>query len=335
MSANSQFLTDDEFKKLLARLKLKAEREAQETADAKFAQEFAAKLNGHLKKEYKADVEQKALEDDAALAKRLQAELNGEQKKRTETAETDNDAVIAKLLSEQKFDVPNTTTTQTQLQNDELLAHISQDVKPETEAAFLAQYKKTADQRRKLSKEQVEKIEKTLLEILQSPAVAGEATNQLTDAHKYTRTLIRAGIPVLQNIDDQFKLSTDSLAPTLVLKEVLEMIEKMPKEVKELSRISVDAINATFQRIAGAPALEAQETNANAHHLLSRSWTLGKSMGMEYQTAVATCLSDNITDKGGCIPGLIARLYAVYARMMGIMLGVSAKIEKKESPKKA
>lgn len=177
------------------------------------------------------------------------------------------------------------------------------------------------------------KIEESVRSILDSPAVKGEygadGTPILTDAHKYTSTLIRAGIPILTGIDDQFKLSSTELSPDKVLEEVLTFLEKDSKRIAESAkcnsdflRISIENIKKTFGHVKSNPAVEASETQANAHHLLSRTWILAKKMGTDYMAALATALSDNIGDGGSCIPGLIARLYARYAVMLAAQLDV-------------
>ncbi len=165
--------------------------------------------------------------------------------------------------------------------------------------------------------------------IIRSPAVAGEYSKkegeglpvaELTDAHKFTSTLIRAGIPTLRAIDDTLRpineLNPD-MPPQAVLAEILAKIEHNPSfSPNDVANISTSINNV----IAAGNPIDLAETQAQVPELLSRTWTLAKRLGTNFTAAVATALSDNIADAGGCIPGLVARVYPIYAKMIQCVL---------------
>lgn len=196
----------------------------------------------------------------------------------------------------------------------------------------LLYYQNGLERRKKISSEEWKQMAINLQAILNSNAVVGDpivAGQPLTDAHKYTTTDIRNGIPVLYGIADKFNLSSFDLSCDQVLKEVLEYIDSIPNAI---GKISVDHVKTTFAKITSNPAFE-NESQTNAHHLLSRTWSLAKKLGNEYKAAIAACLSDNIGDGGGCIAGLVARLYSPYAKMIGLELALKPTV-KREAPKK-
>lgn len=230
-----------------------------------------------------------------------------------------------------------------------------------------------------LSAAEKSKIEADLQNILQSPAVIGDLQQQvkpvagavsgtsrtagaggsgalaaagagsspsaaplvdLADAHRFTRSFIRAGAPVLTALDVKFKLSDATLSPDQVLKEVLAFVESIPKkfikpELAALIQKTVGLIaanKANNEKLAAEGKLAADqvnieyaETGVNIPQFLSRSWTLAKRLGQVEMAMITSCLGDNIADGGGCMPGLIARLYAVFARMVALELGVEAR----------
>jgi len=255
---------------------------------------------------------------DIQAALRLNEELNHYQHRDAQAAAL----LQAELNRGQNAVVPEDT------KNDAAIAaeFAGPDLKAELELHKNAQINQNllkADDRKKLLD--------GLQGILNSPPVIGEGRGPVMDAHKYTRTLIRQGIPVLFEIDGQCKLSDRTLQPAKV-KEVV--VAFLMGQIPAPEKVVFDHINATFARIAKAKALESNETKANAHQVLSAAWTLAKKCGQDWQGRIAACLSDNIKDKGGCIPGLIARLYSPYAQMIGLELGMVATIKPVAPPAK-
>lgn len=277
---------------------------ASQEASEKLARELAAQEDTKILIDEQIAREWAQREKDEQIARNL--------------AQSEQDAKLAREIASGKdpeLDKDYAFAVQTQFELEKSRRKSLQyDIKEKSEDVSLHWERKTAAERKKITED--------LQAILASAAVAGEkGTTGLTNAHKYTSTLIRAGIPVLNNIDDKFKLSSVDLTPDQVQKEVLNFLENLKKEGID-SRISIENIQKTFGYLRSNPAVEATETQANAHHLLSRTWTLAKKMGRDDMTAVATLLSDNIGDGGSCIPGLIARLYSPYAKMLAVQLGV-------------
>lgn len=158
--------------------------------------------------------------------------------------------------------------------------------------------------------------------ILTSPAVVGENQKELTDAHKYTRDLIRNGLPTLIAVDEKYLHSVFNQAPNEILKEVLAYVATLPAS---MNPPDVTNIKRTFELLAASKSdVEADETHANVPQLLSRIWNLAKQFGPETQGQIAAILHHNIADGGGCIPGLVARLYAPYARLIDHFLKQTA-----------
>jgi hypothetical protein len=184
---------------------------------------------------------------------------------------------------------------------------------------------------RHVSLEQQVQYVQTLAPILNSPAVSGEYANggaglaveALTDAHKYTCTFIREGISVLRAIDDILRPIDLSLNPNMppqaVLAEIKSVLQAEPVHVQIIQHITTSINNV----IAAANPVDIAETGAHVQQLLSRTWTLAKILGPDYTRAIASALSDNIADAGGCIPGLVARLYPIYAKMIHNLLVLS------------
>lgn len=152
--------------------------------------------------------------------------------------------------------------------------------------------------------------------LMQTPAVQGERDALgnviITDAHKFTRTFIRDGLPTLVKIDDALKLSDPNLSVDTVLKEVLDFVATL----RERDRPNVANIQKSLDLIPRGAPIEAAETNAHIPQLLSRVWSLAKLYGREHMEQIAQILHLNIEDEGKCMPGLVARLYSPFARIL-------------------
>jgi hypothetical protein len=156
------------------------------------------------------------------------------------------------------------------------------------------------------------------------------------NAHKYTTTDIRAGLPCFIEIDDTFKLSDKTMSLEAIEKEILEFVAHIPATSNPPK---VESIKKTFELVrAEKSAVEALETNAHVPELLSRSWTLTKRMEteskiMEERGKIARLLADNIDYQGGCMAGLVARLYTgSYPFMVKDALEISLVIPQPKSP---
>ncbi len=190
-----------------------------------------------------------------------------------------------------------------------------------------------------VSLEQQAQYLQALAPILNSPAVKGECPNgeagppvtAQMDAHKYTCTLIRASIPILRSIDDVLRpidlnLNPD-MPPQAVLAEILVDLQKNYAETDpelQTTLACIPYITTSIQNLsAAATPIDTAETHAHVQQLLSRTWTLAKILGPDYKDAIAHALSNNIADGGGCIPGMVARLYPIYANMIKHTLTLS------------
>ncbi len=300
-------------------------------------------------------------ESDALIALTLHHEFLEERSRAVRIKEDRNFALLLQNLGNESGDCEADAGLASYLQGLEYAGGLQDS---EAELMKFANRKKLLAQ---LSTAEKSKIEADLQNILQSPAIVGDCpkppspvkgtadtagagapfgavslpggapVSDRADAHRFTRSFIRAGAPVLTAIDDKFKLSDPNLSPDQVLKEVLAFVESIPKkyikpEVVGLiqNTINLIAINrANNEKLAAEGKLasdqvnvEYGETAVNIPQFLSRSWTLATRLGQVHMGIITSCLGDNIADGGGCMAGLIARLYAVYARMVAQELGV-------------
>lgn len=133
-----------------------------------------------------------------------------------------------------------------------------------------------------------------------------KAMNQTDiDAHTHTRTLVKEGMPQVINFDNQFQLSKSDLTVERVRKEVLAL---------GFSEYA-NNIQTTLNAINEKSPIETAETNVDVVNLLSRTWSLANQLDV-YQEKIAYILNANVQDKGGCLAGLVARLYPVYTEMV-------------------
>lgn len=148
-------------------------------------------------------------------------------------------------------------------------------------------------------------------------------TEKDIDAHTYTKTDIRNGIPQVIAIDDKCKFSNKTIKPETILKEVLEFVDTIPKAMNPPNK---ENIKKTFLLLmAQKSPIEAEETHANVPEFLSRVWSLTKkfrnlNMVAEAMGQIAIILDQNIADKGGCMAGLVARLYPPFVILVDYFL---------------
>lgn len=279
-----------------------AARQLQATLDAKDAAELAAK---------RAEVERKALEENFKLVDGEDNKQAAENKKALDVASL----AVQRILAEDRAKA-----------SAERKAREEQSASDAVAALMFSDFSQASVQFRpdSVSPEKWKEMRAELQTILNSPTVIGEknAKGALTDAHKFTTTLIRAGIPVLLEIDKACTFSSETMSPAKVQAEIQAFL----KNVEVQPGVFLAHINNTFLKIGTARNPVDAETGANVYHILSRTWTLAKNrkLGPTYQRKVASILSDNIADQGGCIAGLIARLYPLYAQMIGERLGMTA-----------
>jgi hypothetical protein len=166
----------------------------------------------------------------------------------------------------------------------------------------------------------------------ETPAVTGDAADIaagiLTDAHKYTRTLIREGFPTMQLIDDQFLHSNE---PAIPMTRLIELIQQhaaragfAPQQLANISQVLTSILALVNSPTAG---VENSETMVNIYEILLRTWNLaGVAAERRNEPALLTqvvqCLEGNVSDAGGCLPGIVARLYPAYARLVNNELRV-------------
>lgn len=172
-----------------------------------------------------------------------------------------------------------------------------------------------------ISTAQKNKFMQDIAPIASSDAVLGERFTtppglpKTMDAHQFTCTDIRAGIVRLREIDDALRpihpIQNPDMQPQKVLEEVLTQMESL------FADLNITNITTSITKLiqAGNP-LDTTETLANVQQLLSRTWTLAKQLGPDFTYKFAAALDNNIGDQGGCIPGLVARLYSHYAGML-------------------
>lgn len=138
------------------------------------------------------------------------------------------------------------------------------------------------------------------------------------DAHAHTRTFIRNNLRVLREIDDLLRAGqpTTHLTPDQVLAELKDYYSN------DLSQVGGPNIEDTFRRLAAGITQNNNspvdgETLQNVPELLSRVWTLAKAYDpVNSIVKVVSILRDNTADAGGCLAGLVARLFACQATLL-------------------
>lgn len=158
-----------------------------------------------------------------------------------------------------------------------------------------------ASSRISITSDTEEKI-KILRKICNSDAVTNRVGN---GAHQHTSTIIRNNLPVLFDMDN---LSEPSLS--------LSDLQRDISAYASGAGISTANITNTFTRISSSKSPIDTESQVNVIEVISRAWSLACLMGDGFKTIVASCLSDNIGDGGGCLPGVTARLFGPYAAML-------------------
>lgn len=162
--------------------------------------------------------------------------------------------------------------------------------------------------------------------IANTPAVAGDqediAAGVLTDAHKYTRTLIRSDYPLLLGIDNQyFHADNPVFSLDVLLAAIREYARSVEYNAEQIA--NVDQVLNSIYALANGPCagVECGETNINVPDLLLRAWNMASDLAEKrsdpsLKTQILACIEGNISDAGGCMPGIVARLYPAYARMI-------------------
>lgn len=327
------------------RARARQEREAKDLQDQlrQIEEQTKAMENKALQEQIRQLEAQAVLEKEQLKADEEYARsLSGQNRAQKEQAS--NDAAIAQAYADSLSGGPigerkKSAEQQAILDRDLAIATAEQDkehqMSPEAMAEQLFQYQQfiLAQQRKKdVPAQEWQKMSDEIQAILNSPAVVGEyepgKPGVLTDAHKYTSTLIRNGLPILYAIDNKFKLSRSDISVEQILKEVLEHVEKANKNN---SNISMDNIKKTFALLSQHKGLEG-ETQTDPFQLLSRTWDLAKKIGPAAMTQIVSLFSDNIGDGGGCIAGLCARLYAPYARMIGMEFNMAPTVKQAQKP---
>lgn len=321
------------------------EAQARTLQDEALARSLAADLDRKKREE------QEVADRDAKLARRLAAELNG--RSVASVDETDNDEAIAKEM-ESHSNGGGARRNHPHLEDknaaeDASIAEALQNLEYERAAGngrnLLMQYN-TRKKVEKFTTEVWAKKKEEIQAILNSPAVSPE---NFADAHQYTRTEIRAGLKYLFALENDLKLSDETQSADKILTEVLAFVEMNEEALTQLQndnktkakdRLSIDNIKTTFGRIPGEYAKEASaagETQADVHHVLSRAWDLAKKQAEQgnpsWMGEIAMHLHYTIHDKGGCIPGLIARLYTSYVQMIARELGMEPTVKRDYSKK--
>lgn len=162
--------------------------------------------------------------------------------------------------------------------------------------------------------------------IAATPAAAGDqadiAAGILTDAHKYTRTLIRSDYPLLIGIDNQyFHANNPAVSLDILLAAIREYALSVEYNIEQIA--NVDQVLYSIYALENGPSagVESGETNINVPDLLLRVWNMASDLAEKLndpalKTQILECLESNISDAGGCMPGIVARLYPAYARMI-------------------
>lgn len=190
---------------------------------------------------------------------------------------------------------------------------------------------------------------KLLSEIRQHSSVVGiPHAKKPIGAHDYTADFIKPMLPKLIALDTYFGFSNPNLTLELISAEMNEFNEAQFKLVNRSSediKLSADDkkkndeqltknsaelttkrtnIANSFARVMAARGVDG-ETGAHAEQFISRSWTLAKKMGLVEQTTIAALFSDNTElwkdgVRGGCIPGIVARLWSPYVITLTTLL---------------
>ena len=158
----------------------------------------------------------------------------------------------------------------------------------------------------------------TLAPILRTEAATGGYVN----AHAHTSTQIRGDLPKVLAIDSEFNISNQSISLKVVESEILKFLSDSADKVDDTLRVQSSHVQTSFARVQKEGPVEAGETKAHVVELISRVWTLASDSGQDYQGIVASCFSDNIADGGGCLAGLVARLYMPYTRLVHDVLAL-------------
>jgi len=170
--------------------------------------------------------------------------------------------------------------------------------------------------------ENIDSAFKFVDEVCNTPAVAGENGTGLTDAHKYTRTLIKNDYPRLVEADEQF---IKSINPTIEFPTLIKAIEQHADSIGYAAdrRAALQRILGMITAFVNSPTrgLEGAETMIIIPKLLLRCWNLAqryvaRNGDRSFLTQILECLDGNILDQGGCMPGVVARLYPAYARLL-------------------
>lgn len=175
----------------------------------------------------------------------------------------------------------------------------------------------------------------------------GPFTDQAYDAHKYTKEEIRMGLPLVLAIDNKFAFANKNIPSATVLKEVLEYVATVPREPN--SPDPAVFINKTFALMDAQIAAQggspmAPEANTNVVELLSRVWDLTNNIKYrdpaqirDQKGVIAYVLNQNTNPDGfdvagGCLAGLVARLYPVYVNLLSDALKKSVGIHDHPAP---
>lgn len=151
-----------------------------------------------------------------------------------------------------------------------------------------------------------------IYKIMQTKAFSAYADNlNQADAHKYTRSIIRDDLPKILSIDDKYNLSTKEISLKDVEKKSIDFISELEKNSGDKTYLTkcIKNIKLTFSKINNSIDVE---TQVNVIELVSRAWDLATKLGVNEQGMVISIFNDNIADGGGCLAGLVARLYIPY-----------------------
>jgi len=285
---------------LRAFFEAEAEAEAEAAAKAKKLQEderLAAKFHA----EYELDMANRRIAEDHSYAVALTYQYGlGATRSAVATEETSSDALIAAMVAQEIRET---------------------GIPPEMNALC----KEMAALWGEKTEEERNSIEKRLAELCVSSAVKGRYASgvappeDLTNAHADTKEAILKGIPVVVAIGEQLKLNNDSLPLEQVQKEALDFAVD-----NKISAEDIVFITQTFSEVRASAPVDTAETQANIHHWLSKAWALAKQLGLPYKRALVSCLVDNKKDTGGCMPGVIAR---VYPRVVSMLFQVVEQLE--------
>jgi hypothetical protein len=164
----------------------------------------------------------------------------------------------------------------------------------------------------------------TLITALQQlePILAQEAfRGGYGSAHEYTASQIRQHLPTLYHVDTQFELSNPRLSLDVIESDMLLLEKELEQDANSASKL--EQIRISFAKIRSANPPIDPESQANVAELISRTWSLASKLGDTYRGLVASCFCDNIGDGGGCLAGLVARLYSPYGYFLKELLDFS------------